>query len=121
VAREVENYHNLNRKNTIPIYVEGSKYYSLFEPLVNIMKIDCRDYLITYNGWHGFETRIQVKKDKFDSQTVKRQANQLADIINFNTIFMNVIDDLHHLKFIMSLLQNGKNLKLKVKNGKIGK
>jgi len=35
-----------------------------------------------------------VKKDKFDSQMVKRQANQLANIINFNTIFMNVIDDL---------------------------
>jgi len=45
-----------------------------------------------------------VKKDKFDSQTVKKQANKLADIINFNTIFMNFIDDLpppefHYITF----------------------
>jgi len=50
IAKEVENYHNLNRENTIPIYAEGSKYYSLFEPLVNLMKIDCGDYLITTIG-----------------------------------------------------------------------
>jgi len=49
---------------------------------------------------------------------VKRQANQLADIINFNTIFMNVIDDLQPPE-IMSLLQSGKNFKIKVGNGKI--
>jgi len=97
MAKDIENYHNLNRKNTVPFYVKNSKYYSLFEPLVNVTKIDCGDYLISYNNWHGFECAIHVKKDKFDSQTVKRQANQLADIINFNTIFMNVIDDLHHL------------------------
>jgi len=35
-----------------------------------------------------------VKKYKFDSQVVKKQANQLAQIINSNTVFMNVIDDL---------------------------
>jgi len=92
MARDVENYHNLNRKNTVPIYVKGAKYYSLFELLNNVTKIDFGDYLITYNNWHGFETGIQVKKVKFDSQTVKRQANQLANIIN--SIFMNVIDDL---------------------------
>jgi len=68
------------------------------------MKIDCRDYLITYNDWHGFETRIQVKKDKFDSQTLKKHANKLAKIINFNTVFMNVIDNLpppevHYITF----------------------
>jgi len=40
VARDVENYHNLNHENTIPIYVEGAKYYSLFELLVNVTKID---------------------------------------------------------------------------------
>jgi len=85
---------NLNRENTVSIYVKGTKYYSLFELLVNVTKIDCSNYLITYNDWHGFEGTIQVKKDKFDSQTVKKQANQLANIINFNTIFMNIIDDL---------------------------
>jgi len=90
----LRDYHNLNHENTIPIYVKGAKYYSLFDLLVNIMKIDCGDYLITYNDWHGFEHAIQVKKDKVDSQVVKKQANQLANIINFNTIFMNVIDDL---------------------------
>jgi len=94
VAKDVENYHNLNGKNTIPIYIEGSKYYSLFEPLVSITKINCSNYLITYNNWHGFEQEIHIKKDKFDSQTVKRQASQLANIINSNTVFMNVIDDL---------------------------
>jgi len=45
-----------------------------------------------------------VKKDKFDSQVVRKQANQLAHIINSNTVFMNVIDDLpppevHYITF----------------------
>jgi len=43
---------------------------------VSVTKIDCGDYLITYKDWHGFEQKIQVKKDKFDSQVVKKQANQ---------------------------------------------
>jgi len=30
VAKDIENYHNLNCENTIPIYVKGAKYYSLF-------------------------------------------------------------------------------------------
>jgi len=94
VAKDIENYHKLNSENTIPIYIEGSKFYSLFEPLVNVTKINCSNYLVTYNDWHGSETVIHVKKDKFDSQTVKKQANQLAHIINSNTVFMNVIDDL---------------------------
>jgi hypothetical protein len=94
VAKDVENCHKLNRENTIPIYIKGSKYYFLFDPLVNVTKINCSDYLITYNDWRGFEQEIQVKKDKFDSQTVKKQANQSAHIINSNTVFMNVIDDL---------------------------
>jgi len=37
-AKDIDNYHNLNRENTVPIYIEGSKYYSLFEPLVNTTK-----------------------------------------------------------------------------------
>jgi len=78
----------------LPIYIEGSRYYSLFEPLVSMTKLICGDYLITYNHWHGLEQEIQVKKDKFDSQTLKKQANQLAHIINSNTVFRNVIDDL---------------------------
>jgi len=54
--------------------------------------------------WQGWEQEIQVKKDKFDSQTLKKQANQLAHIINSNTVFMNVIDDLpppefHYVSF----------------------
>jgi len=65
-----------------------------FEPLVNVTKIDCGDYLITYNDWHGFESAIQVKRDKRDSHIVKKQANQLADMINYNTNYMLVIDDL---------------------------
>jgi len=93
-AKDVENYHNLNCENTVPIYIEGSKYYSLFEPLVNVTKLICGDYLITFTNWCGLEQEIQVKKDKFDSQTLKKQANQLAHIINSNTVFMNVIDDL---------------------------
>jgi len=60
--RDVEDYHNLNCENTIPIYVKGAKYSSLFELLVNVTKIDCGNYLITYNDWHGFEHAIQVKK-----------------------------------------------------------
>jgi len=43
MAKDIENYHNLNRKNTVPFYVKNSKYYSLFEPLVNVTKIDCGD------------------------------------------------------------------------------
>jgi len=99
VAKDVENYHNLNRGNTVPIYIEGSKYYSLFESLVSVTKINCGDYLITYNDWCGFEREIQVKKDMFDLQVVKKQANQLAHIINSNTVFMNVIDDLQLPEF----------------------
>jgi len=94
MAKEVENYHNLNHANTVPIYIEGSKYFSLFEPLVSMAKINCGDYLITFTNWHGLEQEIHVKKDKFDSQTLKKQANQLAHIINSNAVFMNVIDDL---------------------------
>jgi len=69
LAKDVKNYHKLNRINTTPIYVEGSKYYSLFEPLVTVNKISGGNYLITYNDWHGFEREIHVKKDKFDSKT----------------------------------------------------
>jgi len=94
LAKDVKNYHNLNRLNTTPIYVKGSKYYSLFEPLVSVTKLIGGDYLITYNDWQGWEQEILVKKDKFDLQTLKKQANQLAHIINSNTVFMNVIDDL---------------------------
>jgi len=94
VAKDIKNYHNLNRANTVPIYIKGSRYYSLFEPLVSVTKLLCSDYLITYNDWHGSEIVIQVKKDKFNLQTLKKQANQLAHIINSNTVFMNVIDDL---------------------------
>jgi len=94
MAKDIKNYHNLNRTNTVPIYIEGSKYYSLFELLVNVSKINCGNYLITYNDWHGSEIIIQVKKDKFNSQTLKKQANQLAHIINSNTVFINVIDNL---------------------------
>jgi len=60
-----------------------------------------------------------VKKDKFDSQVVKRQANQLAHIINSNTVFMNVIDNLPPPEFHYVIFQNGKNLKLREENGKI--
>jgi len=94
LAKDVENYHNLNHLNTSPIYVEGSRYYSLFELLVSMTKLIGGDYLITYNDWQGWEQEIQVKKDKFDLQTLKKQANQLVHIINSNTVFMNVIDDL---------------------------
>jgi len=88
----------------VPIYIEGSKYFSLFEPLVSMAKLNCGNYLITYNDWHGLEQEIHVKKDKFNSQTLKKQANQLAHIINSNTVFMNVIDDLplpefHYVSF----------------------
>jgi len=99
VAKDIENYHDLNCKNTIPIYIEGPKYYSLFEPLVSASKIDCGDYLISYNDWHGFKQAIHVKKDKFDLQMVRKQANHLAHIINSNTVFMNVIDDLPPTEF----------------------
>jgi len=104
LAKDVENYHNLNHSNNVPIYVEGSKYYSLFEPLVTVNKIASGDYLITYNDWHGWEPEIHVKKDKFDSKTLKKQVDQLAHIINNNTAFMNIIDDLplpefHHVSF----------------------
>jgi len=104
VAKDVEIYHNLNCANTVPIYIEGSRYYSLFEPLVSMTKLICGNYLITYNDWRGLEQEIQVKKDKFDSQTLKKQANQLAHIINSITVFMNVIDDLpppefHYVSF----------------------
>jgi len=94
LAKDVENYHNLNHSNTTPIYVEGSKYYSLFEPLVTVNKIAGGDYLITFNDWHGFEREIHVKKDKFDLKTLKKQVDELAHIINNNTAFMNIIDDL---------------------------
>jgi len=94
LAKDVENYHKLNCINKIPIYVEESKYYSLFEPLVTVNKISGGDYLITYNDWHGFERKIHVKKDKFDSKTLKKQVDELAHIINNNTAFMNIIDDL---------------------------
>jgi len=77
VAKDVENYHKLNHVNTVPIYIEGSEYYSLFKLLVNVTKINCSNYLITYNDWRGFEQEIQVKKDKFDSQVVKRPINYL--------------------------------------------
>jgi len=31
MAKDIENYHNLNRANKLPIfYAEGAKYYSLF-------------------------------------------------------------------------------------------
>jgi len=104
LAKDVKNYHNLNHANTIPIYIEGSRYYSLFEPLVSVTKLIGGNYLITYNDWHGWEQEIHVKKDKFDSQTLKKQVNQLAHIINSNTVFMNIIDDLpqpefHHVSF----------------------
>jgi len=104
LAKDVENYHNLNCLNTMPIYVEGSKYYSLFEPLVTVMKLIGGDYLITYNDWHGFEREIHVKKDKFDSKALKKQVDQLVHIINNNTVFMNIIDDLpapefHYVSF----------------------
>jgi len=62
MARDVENYHNLNHKNTVPIYIEGAKYYSLFEPLNNITEIDCSNYLITYNDWHGFNMNHPSEK-----------------------------------------------------------
>jgi len=65
----------------VPIYIKGSRYYSLFEPLVSMTKLICGDYLITYNDWHGLEQEIQVKKDKFDLQTLKKQANQLAILL----------------------------------------
>jgi len=55
LAKDVENYHNLNILNTSPIYVKGSKYYSLFEPLVSITKLIGGDYSITYNDWQGWE------------------------------------------------------------------
>jgi len=93
LAKDVENYHNLNCINTVPIYIKGSRYYSLFEPLVSMTKLIGGNYLITY-GLHGLEQEIHVKKDKFDSQTLKKQASQLAHIINSNTVFMNIIDDL---------------------------
>jgi len=100
-AKDVENYHNLNSENTVPIYIQGSRYYSLFKPLVNFTRLICGDYLITFTNWHGLEQEIQVKKDKFNSQTLKKQANQLAGIINSNTVFMNVIDDpeFHYVTF----------------------
>jgi len=94
LSKDVKNYHKLNRANKVPIYVEGSKYYSLFELLVTMNKIAGGDYLITFNDWHGFEREIHVKKDKFDSKTLKKQVDQLAHIINNNTAFMNIIDDL---------------------------
>jgi len=93
LAKDVKNYHELNRANKVPIHIKGSKYYSLFEPLVTVNKIGC-DYILTYNDWHGFEREIHVKKDKFDSKTLKKQVDELAHIINNNTAFMNIIDDL---------------------------
>jgi len=69
-----------------------------------VNKITGGNYLITYNDWHGWEREIHVKKDKFNSKTLKKQVDQLAHIINNNTAFMNIIDDLpppefHHVSF----------------------
>jgi len=83
----------------VPIYIKGSKYFSLFELLVSVAKINCGNYLINYNNWHSLEQEIHIKKDKFDSQALKKQANQLAHIINNNKVFMNVIDDLPEPEF----------------------
>jgi len=61
LAKDVENYHNLNCLNTSPIYVKGSRYYSLFEQLVSVTKLIGGDYSITYNhivDWQGWEQEI---------------------------------------------------------------
>jgi len=113
VAKDVENYHELNRANKVPIYIEGSKYYSLFEPLVTANKIANGDYVITYNDWHGYEREIHVKKDKFDSQTLIKQVGELAKIINNNTAFMNVIDDLPQPEFCQVSLKEWEDFKNK--------
>jgi len=70
----------------------------------NMLKIKCNTLCFLLRERHGWKREIHVKKDKFDSKTLKKQVDQLAHIINNNTAFMNILDDLplpefHHVSF----------------------